>query len=307
MATHPIVIIHGVGDQRPGYSQALQEALAGRLGAAAAALSYHEVYWADIGQPVEDALIGKGILPDHWPGFDLRHPIDSVVEVADRAMHMSTDFRRFIFGSIGDVMIYLTPQGKAEITGRLKEAILAACAPEFQQGVATPWVTVVAHSLGSVVMYDVARYFGATAAGRAEIGAAGLANIFTFGSPLALFSLLEYGQEAAKGVEAAAQQQLLLGDGTSAKPYTHPYSQRGIPIDLPDGRWLNFYDQQDPFASLLGNLYPPGEDQRSARPIEDIAVQTGTRHAHTYYWQNDEVADRIAEQLKATLAAIRPE
>ena len=312
-ALHHVVVIHGMGLLREDgetYSDPLQQAIARHMGAAAERLRYHEVNWSGIGQNEEDALLQHNILPDQWHTASLRHPIDSLLETIDRFRGVSNELRQFMVGSVGDVFTYLTDPGKRDIQQRLKEQIFAARQAQVVAGVPEPhYISIMAHSLGSVVTYDLARYFGDTEEGRAEIGSARLANLFTFGSPLALFSLLEYGQERRP---ANMPPPAVLSDGQSdpqspeqRKPEAQrPYSTRGIKLDLDAGKWLNFYDQQDPIACTLHDLYSPRDGGNHRSAVEDIPVQTGLLYAHTAYWQNDEMATTIAKQLRHTLDAL---
>lgn len=295
---HHVIVIHGMGegDRSEGYSLPLQKLIAKHMGAAADSLCYHEVNWADIGQAEETQLLGQNILPSKWHPFDIFQLGDSLMEGVDRMRGMSTEFRKFLINSIGDVFTYLTLPGKQAIQERVKQKIFAARIAQIAAGIPAPhYVSVLAHSLGSVVIYDLARYFGETEAGREEIGTAALANLFTFGSPLALFSLLEYGQNS----RSAGTVPSVLADGQSAQHDPHPYSRRGIRLDLPAGAWLNFYDQQDAVACTLHDLYTPQND------VRDRPVQTGVLHAHTHYWKNDDMAREIAEQLKRTLDVLK--
>lgn len=290
---HHVIVIHGMGegDHSEGYSLPLQTLIAKHMGSAADSLRYHEVNWADIGQAEETRLLAQNILPSQWHPFDLFQLGDSLMEGVDRMRGMSTEFRKFLINSIGDVFTYLTLPGKQAIQARVKQKIFEARADQIDTGVPGPhYVSVLAHSLGSVVIYDLARYFGETQEGREEVGSAALANLFTFGSPLALFSLLEYGQPSP----AAGTSQSVLADGQSAQHDPHPYSRRGIRLDLPEGMWLNFYDQQDAVACTLHDLYTPQND------VRDRPVQTGVLHAHTRYWENDDMAREIADQLRRT-------
>ena len=290
---HHVVVIHGMGegDRSEGYSLPLQTLIAKHMGPAADSLRYHEVNWADIGQAEETRLLAQNILPSKWHPFDVFQLGDSLMEGVDRLRGMSTEFRKFLINSIGDVFTYLTPPGKQAIQERVKQKIFEARAEQIEAGVSgSHYVSVLAHSLGSVGIYDLARYFGETQEGREEVGTAALANLFTFGSPLALFSLLEYGQPRP----VADASQSVLADGQSAQQDPHPYSQRGIRLDLPEGAWLNFYDQQDAVACTLHDLYAPQND------VRDRPVQTGVLHAHTRYWENDDMAREIAEQLRRT-------
>ena len=68
-----------------------------------------------------------------------------------------------------------------------------------------------------------------------------------------------------------------------------------------DGVWYNFLDAQDLIAYPLETLYT-GKFQ-----VKDIRVESGLLpiSAHTGYWHNADVADRIAQRLKLDLARIR--
>jgi len=284
-------------DDNSGYSLPLQQRIQRALGTEAARLRFYEVNWSDIGQDEEDQLLDEQIIPNQWHAFDLFRPGDSLLEAADRVLGLSNQFRRFLISSVGDVFTYLTTPGKQIIQARLKQIILLARDRQIADGEPAPhYVSIAAHSLGSVVTYDLARYFGDSPEGRLEIGSARLANLFTFGSPLALFSLLEYGQD--RQVDASIEQLGVLSDGQSPLVDPHPYSRRGVHLDLPEGKWLNFYDQQDAVACTLAQLYG------DTAPVVDIPVQSGSIHAHTGYWTNDEMAEAIAQQLKATLAVL---
>jgi hypothetical protein len=299
---HHVVIVHGMGNRRSdelGYSLPLQRGIAGHLGEESARIQFHEVNWSDIGQLEEDRLLEEKILPDQWHSFDFFKLGDSLLESFDRATGLSNQLRNFLVSSVGDVFTYLTTAGKQIIQARLKQKIFQARDAQIAAGDPAPhFVSIAAHSLGSVVTYDLARYFGDSPDGQLEIGSARLANLFTFGSPLALFSLLEYGQNRQVVGDGAIEMLGVLSDGQSPQVDPHPYSKRGIRLDFQQGKWLNFYDQQDVIACTLAQLYG------HAAPIDDIPVQTGSIHAHTSYWGNDEMARQIAAQLRLTLAAL---
>jgi len=285
MAVVNVIVIHGIGDLRKegmSYSQPLQTRIRKHFGIADPhALAFHEVNWSDIGDAEEnDLIINKKVLPDATlPGAgSLWPPNHALGEVLDSVLGASAQARRFILTGIGDVLIYLTAKGGEQIRQRLIDKILAvhdsvvAQQPQREQH----YVSIIAHSLGSVVAYDVSALLGTQL--RSQIEGLGLSHFFTLGSPLALFSLLRYGGQQ-----------------------TH-YAQRGVVLDRPDGSgsWLNFYDQQDPIAFPLTHVYPslPNVPGRSYA-IQDIRVQTGTFHAHTNYFMNDVVAKRIADRLRA--------
>jgi pimeloyl-ACP methyl ester carboxylesterase len=212
----------------------------------------------------------------------LPHPLvpfrHGVGEALDKLFGASVEMRRFLLTGLGDVLIYLTTRGEREIQYRLTKTILDIRARLGATDPGRPrYVSIVAHSLGSVVAYDVA----ARLAGEYSelVSGLGLSHFFTLGSPLALFSLLEY-----------------------RNPEDSHYRARGVLLDRQDrsGEWLNFYDQQDVAAFLLAKVYPPIPGVRGRHyTIQDIRVQTGTFHAHTNYWANEVVAREIAKRLRA--------
>lgn len=280
MTVIDVIVIHGIGELRKrgqSYSAPLQAKIRKHFGSDADALAFHEVNWSDIGDAEEnDLILNHRVLPDaSVPGADALWPPQYVAgEVLDSLFNVSEQVRRFLLIGVGDVMVYLTPKGGDLIRQRLIDAILhvrqQALARDPQR---THYVSLIAHSLGSVIAYDVCALLGTKY--RDQVAGLGLANMFTMGSPLALFSLLEYG-------------------GTPAR-----YSQRGVYLDRPDGEWINFYDQQDPIAFPLRYVYPPQPNTPGRTyTIQDRRVQTGTFHAHTKYFTNDVVAHEIAKRLR---------
>lgn len=285
MAVVNVVVIHGIGDLRKkdeSYSYPLQENIRKHFGVADAdALKFHEVNWSDIGDEAEnDLILNKHVLPDALlPGAgSIWPPNHALGEVLDSALNVSEQARRFMLTGVGDVLIYLTEKGGNAIRQRMIDTILAV-RDEAMAGNPTRdthYVTIIAHSLGSVVAYDTCALLATKL--RKEVKGLGLSHFFTMGSPLALFTLLQYGGQT-----------------------TH-YAERGVLLDRPDGSgsWLNFYDQQDPIAFPLTHVYPPipGKPGRTYK-IQDLRVQTGTFHAHTNYFKNERIAKHIAKRLKA--------
>jgi hypothetical protein len=175
--------------------------------------------------------------------------------------------RRQIITSISDVMVYESDFWRPIIQGMVVDKIR----PYVGTGDA---VSLVAHSLGSVVAFDTIHE---NVHGNAEWQAANFlpTNLFTMGSPLALFTLD-------------------LDHVTGQPNHRHKGSGEGERLLEEGGVWYNFLDAQDIIAYPLEILF------ETLFKIEDIVVQTGTnpRKAHDGYWQNDEVADVIAERLK---------
>lgn len=293
MAIVNVIVIHGIGNPRTDatpYSRALQQHIRETWRTSDPdALAFHEVDWSDIGQQDELALINeKHVLPAAtFPDGRtlLASPPDAVGEVLDSVFNVSERARRFLLTGIGDVLVYLTDTGGKRIRQRLLDVIFEVRASVLRQypDREQHYVSIVAHSLGSVIAYDVCALLGTVL--RSEIKGLGLSHFFTLGSPLAMFSLLRYGDEIKR------------------------YAKRGVYLDRPDqsGHWLNFYDQQDPLAFLLRDVYPPLPNVPGrAYTIEDIRVQTGTLSAHEHYFRNRVVAERIAHYLRLDYQKDRP-
>lgn len=185
--------------------------------------------------------------------------------------------RRQIITSVGDVMVYLSDYWGEQIRGMLVEKIN----PYIKSGDA---VSLIAHSLGSVVAFDTLYY---NIRNNPEWQAARFrpANLFTMGSPLALFSMdldRETGAQKEKFREGAEPEMPDIPDSPTLK------------LLHDDGVWYNFLDAQDIIAYPLGALF------EGKFKVDDIVVQTGTnpRKAHDGYWENDEVVDVVSARLK---------
>lgn len=189
----------------------------------------------------------------------LENIIDKALDVA-----IFDSLRRLIIGAGGNVLIYESSYWKEEIRNRVLDRV-------------TPYInvdgaiSVIGHSLGSVVAFDVA-YYNAWHNPKWLQNNFFVSNLFTLGSPIALFTLDTQDE-----------------DGQPKSRYACPDNFK---IVREDGTWYNFFDAQDVIGYPLGKLYP--------NHVQDILVQTGTSplHAHTNYWWNDEVAAKISERLK---------
>jgi hypothetical protein len=146
--------------------------------------------------------------------------------------------------------------------------------------------SILAHSLGSVIAFDylyklfVKRtllFPGCKEEGENTLHPykCNFRHLFTFGSPIGLYML--------------RQGQLWLG--------TKPFGTIVNPV-VPEHRWLNFWDREDVCAYPLESLFALNT-QNSSASLEDIEVETGhlVVNSHTHYWQNEQVAQRIAAIL----------
>ncbi len=174
--------------------------------------------------------------------------------------------RRQIITSVSDVMVYKSAYWSAEI----HKLVVDKIEPYISSGDS---VSIIAHSLGSVVAFDTLHENAHRNDKWKEAGFKPT-NLFTMGSPIALFTLDLDRQ--------------LTGHRKDADPEA-PH----IPLVADDGVWYNFLDAQDLIAYPLQVLF------KGRFTLEDIVVQTGAnpRKAHDGYWDNREVADFVAGRL----------
>jgi hypothetical protein len=194
---------------------------------------------------------------------------EKLYSLANRLNRMAglDKIRKQIITSVSDVMVYNSEYWRGEI----QQMVVDKVEPYIATGDA---VSIIAHSLGSVVAFDTLRE-NVQHNPKWKDANFRPSNLFTMGSPIALFTLdLERGPHAPDPRDAAEL----------------PYAQL---VDQ-DGVWYNFLDAQDLIAYPLQVLF---SDKFA---LEDIVVQTGTnpRKAHDGYWDCMEVADFIAGRLK---------
>lgn len=225
----------------------------------AAIVRFDQAQYADIGEAQERLAYDR--YRQAADDLERDHPGDRLLDwvLIDR-------LRRFMIAGASDVLFYMSDTYREQIRDRVRARISAAI--EAGDGA----VTLVGHSLGSVVAYDVAYY---DTYHNEEWRGHGftLANLVTLGSPLLLFSMAfdDSGQPKPKYTDPAAVKQLVR----------------------PGGRWVNCFDAQDLIGYPLATAFPD--------LVQDVLVQTGTlpTTAHTEYWHNDEVARRVADCLAA--------
>lgn len=154
-----------------------------------------------------------------------------------------------------DIIGYLNTDAKKMIQDRIKDELKSI------NGDKEP-VTFIAHSLGTVIASD----FIYDRQEKKDFGDFKLNNLFTMGSPIALFAL-RWGAEAFN------------------KP---------IRIDDPNGCWVNILDTDDPVAYPLKDL----NKEYNAVVLADKEVNVGPFGAsHVRYWKNEEVHKIIAHKL----------
>lgn len=288
--TIEVITIHGAGPHDDTFSQALERNVIDFLekngvSSAKEIVHFTPVVWSDIGRGTKEELKEKTVLP-----------ITGLIEFPRT--------REFILDSFGDIVYYLSADGNRRIKARIRDSILEVgrrirvADPEerpwedwdYWEGLGPEkaqqewdkrefaYVNIIGHSLGSVITYDVSYdfYKEMTSPGESwspiKMLKLDLSNLFTMGSPLALFSLLE--------------------------DQTH-YRDRPVQV-REKGGWYNFYDRQDLIAYRLEHIYPQ-------RTIRDICIDAGflsdlvssflPPRAHSIYWSSKKVAREVGLRL----------
>jgi len=275
--TLSVVVIHGIGDQ----PIAFHRPLANRVTAEFAALSgmsaseterairFRAVDWSGIGRQEQENLLALFYpAPSRWHTLTDLYPL-----------------RQMLVTGFDDALLYLSQHWHNDIKSRLRQAILQEGRYLRQQYPEGPlFVSIVAHSLGAVIAYDVCYDFfteithfleeikpSQPDASPPEVLALDLelSNLFTMGSPLAIWSLTH-------------------------DPAKQWYRDRPVEV-RPGGVWYNFYGCWDPIALPLAPIYP---DLAREGVLCDFRVWSGL-NAHSGYWTCRPVAQRIAERLWA--------
>lgn len=265
---HGVLFVHGVGEQAPrlpAFEQGIRRAFAqecarqGKPAPGDEGLTWDYVDWADVTQPDQNTL--------------------------EQRLGMRGMLRMFLVGHMGDVVAYsklpYPPDKHGEVQRRFADAVHRVSRAVQQAGVPWAWLTVIAHSLGTVIASDGIYDLEKTRAFPANLR---LTNLFTLGSPIALFGL-RYG----------------LANFT--KPI-HP------PV------WVNFSYPQD----VIGYPLKPLNDAYAQAVTEDVLLLpsesadglkglgrmftarlpgVGAVLSHSWYFTDPHVIRRIGQTLAA--------
>lgn len=262
---HYVVFVHGIGEQKRGsyadFGQRLRVAFekelkkAGKLKPTGESLVWDEAYWADITQPDEQKMMSR--------------------------IGMGSGLRRFFIGSLGDVVAYsklpYPPDKYSEIQKRFADTIKKLSRQAQQMSETQISLTVIAHSLGTVIasdgIYDLIK-------NNALPAKVTIDRFFSMGSPIALFGL-RYGLEN----------------------FVRPIRPRV---------WVNFFYPQDLIAYRLKTLNSAYE----SAVTEDVSLSPGGANlfssiirrlevalplvgvvSHSWYFTDKRVINKIAEIL----------
>jgi len=286
-----VVAVHGIGyTARPDFSEELRRKVLAQLRQRGVippprepedrpeteVIEWYPVLWAGEVAPLEEGL------------YTALYPQGESFPLPDFLLKLLglDKPRRFAIHYIGDIFIYYSRPYRRRIRAALRRPlreIRAHHRDDIRQG-RPVYFTLVGHSLGSVIAFDFLHEavcrpgpdcrLRRRRSSYAEIlPGLFLTNLLTLGSPLALFSLR---QERAYHHYRSGP---------------HPFAY------LEGGAWYNFYDEEDWISFPLEPIFNrPGE----AKFVDDIVVDNTPTPlgAHGGYWQNDAVAQRLAQQLE---------
>lgn len=271
-----VLIVHGMGSQTPGFSSKMRENLDENFSKALKhmeqghrpgknkALVYQEGFWADLTQKGED-LLKKRMFND--PDTD----VDWI------------KVRRFFVDYFGDAIAYFKgsdddPYSQyAKIHKRIHSAIQELC-EKFNGTNNTGqkfYLTVVSHSLGTVVLSDY--FYDRRETLEHEQGLI-FSNFFTMGSPIALYANRFY-------------------DHRKKDTPFHKFQPQGVRDKR--GVWVNMFDEDD----IVGYPLRPINDHCKKVVTADLNVSVGSfltgwnPASHTGYWEDETVGKIIAEKL----------
>lgn len=291
-----ILIVHGIGNCKAGYSLALQKGLKkefaselsrilGSRRAGEEALVFCEVVWEEVVAANEGKLraifedelnkrrqrgtlgllkdVGLIIVAFVLFGFIFENPfiiallLIGIVSLLSQLLYKLRT--AFAAESICDIVAYRNKVNYREIHNCLEQGIRGLCAD-----MASAAITFISHSLGTVIASDFVYDAQESLNNRSKDFRC--SNFFTLGSPLALFSLQ-------------------CGPQGFSKPIT---------IEDENGRWVNILDPDDPIGYKLKGLNDAYDKAVSA----DREVNTGFFGvSHLKYWDNRVVQRMIARKL----------
>lgn len=178
--------------------------------------------------------------------------------------------RTFLLAAAADILLYQEPDRRRWVWGRAGAAIAEVLEHSGAEG-SEPPVSVIAHSMGTVVAYD-----------------------FLHALKRRMPDVLDALPDALRRrVEAGWRPQHLITMGSPIAPLLLRDVQVEIPFPVPtvdlSGSWVNFFEPGDPVAFPLGRVLPRDH-------ILDLEVQS-VGLPHLGYWRSEQVAQQIAELL----------
>jgi hypothetical protein len=277
-----ILVIHGMGDQKPGFSNELRKEVTDRLGDIATRFAWQEVFWAD-------ALGGREA--DLWTRMKAaRQPDGSEIELEWHRI------REFVIHNFGDAVAY-HQDFKDNSTYLQIHQIVSAEIRSLKNALPRPEnpIVVLAHSLGAHIMSNyIWDHQDGNAIAKKFEPLESLLAIITFGCNIPLFSL----------------------SFPKATPIDVPGDSITKPSLIAASRWLNFVDSDDVLGWPLRPLYEmsgaklTAKEKKTVDRIEDYEINAGglltswNPAAHAAYWDDNDFTKPVANYLRTLLQAL---
>lgn len=279
-----ILFVHGIGDHKKDWADRLMKDFSAALEAetrrllgpetdvkAADMVDLRAVYWKDVfhrsQKRLHDILTLSAKEALRIGATWLTRPFVRYIRAFFHLQHT------VVTGYIGDIIGYMGPAARQEVYTRIT-ACLDELAPSGAEGPQKRPLTIVAHSLGTVITSDYVYDHARTRGGEGFDARLRLDNLFTVGSPIALFSLRYGGPEA----------------------FVSP-----IRMESPAGRWVNVYDLDDPVGMPLKTL----NDAYAGAVAADVHVDAGWYGlSHTAYFNKQGTLRLIARKLAIDWAVL---
>lgn len=277
-----VVVIHGVGSQRQGFSAGLTDELSNRLKDASSRVVWQEIHWAPVLLDREETL---------WTWMNkAKEPDGSRIEL-DWART-----RKFLVHNVGDAFAYHRDSHAASAYADL-HGVVSDSLRTLKASLKDPHapVVVVAHSLGAHIMsnyiWDRQHWSGGGSDPLQNIPT--LTAMVTFGCNIPLFSL----------------------SFDVAKPINLPGTGVTKPALRAAARWLNFLDRDDVLGWPLKPLYQKNSakltqaQRATVAKIRDYEINVGglgtnwNPASHNGYWTDNDFTRPVAAYLKRLLAA----
>ena len=268
------MVVHGIGEEHAGYSAALRAGIERAMRTALNRCLPHplssdetlfiaeEAQWDRYVSPQQAALrkaLQQQIPRVVFTGLSWRLWWGAILsQLILRARARAVPF-------IGDILAYQRADAQHLIHSEL-DAALARLATHLGTSPTPPPLTIVAHSLGTVIASDFLwdRWMRAPQ----RLGGLTLRNFFTMGSPMAFYAL-KYGSGRVEQFE---------------KPITI----------APPGCWVNIFHIDDPVATALRPLNQAYADA----VLQDAEIRNAALlGAHTSYWSDSRVHEVIGHKL----------
>ncbi|MBI3596396.1 MAG: hypothetical protein HY203_04500 [Nitrospirae bacterium] len=269
-----ILIIHGMGDQPKDFSKGFQKELLPKF---RTSLEYLAKDYSLPNAFVPEPL---NFITGWWaPVMEMTQE-----ELEKRIYKKKIPFlRKFGMSFMGDVVAYQGESVYNEIHRYLAEAL------RTHLRLGSSHLTIVAHSLGSVIASDFV-YDHTVKIGKTFKDSFGVSfsNFITLGSPLVL-----YAMRSSHSTEFSP-----------AKVLDH--FDRPVRVESETGYWLNLYDDDD----IIGYPIKPVNRFYQEAVTADLRVDVGdllTRWnplSHGYYWDDGGTGRIIADKLAIDFAAI---